>query len=151
MRDHRRRRRPAALLVATALAFGTAACGSGSGGAGSDDPNALEVWTRSNPDSAATYDRVFAAFTKKTGIKIDYQPVINFDQQLQSRASTTEVYVLTNGGPAGSTDVWMTRAYTLGFTRNDIGGASAASVVLLCVTLLLTVTINYLRKRGEAR
>ncbi|WLW57091.1 carbohydrate ABC transporter permease [Streptomyces sp. YU58] len=63
----------------------------------------------------------------------------------------TEVYVLTGGGPAGSTDVWMTRAYTLGFTRNDIGGASAASVVLLCVTLLLTVMVNYLRKRGEAR
>lgn len=55
----------------------------------------------------------------------------------------TEVYVLTGGGPAGSTDVWMTRAYTLGFTRNDIGGASAASVVLLCVTLLLTVTVNH--------
>ncbi|KUM87279.1 MULTISPECIES: carbohydrate ABC transporter permease [Streptomyces] len=63
----------------------------------------------------------------------------------------TEVYVLTGGGPAGSTDVWMTRAYTLGFTRNDIGGASAASVVLLCVTLLLTVMVNHLRKRGEAR
>jgi multiple sugar transport system permease protein len=63
----------------------------------------------------------------------------------------TEVYVLTGGGPAGSTDVWMTRAYTLGFTRNDIGGASAASVVLLCVTLLLTLMVNSLRKRGEAR
>ena len=63
----------------------------------------------------------------------------------------TEVYVLTGGGPAGSTDVWMTRAYTLGFTRNDIGGASAASVVLLCVTLLLTVVVNHLRTRGEAR
>ena len=63
----------------------------------------------------------------------------------------TEVYVLTGGGPAGSTDVWMTRAYTLGFTRNDIGGASAASVVLLCVTLLLTVTVNYLRKSGDVR
>lgn len=91
MRDHRRRRRPAALLVATTLAFGTAACGSGSGSASSDDPNTLEVWTRSNPDSAATYDRVFAAFTKRTGIKIDYQPVINFDQQLQSRASTKDL------------------------------------------------------------
>ncbi|MDX3456393.1 sugar ABC transporter permease [Streptomyces sp. ME02-8801-2C] len=63
----------------------------------------------------------------------------------------TEVYVLTGGGPAGSTEVWMTRAYTLGFTRNDIGGASAASVVLLCVTLLLTVTVNYVRKRGDVR
>ncbi|MFF3967428.1 carbohydrate ABC transporter permease [Streptomyces griseorubiginosus] len=63
----------------------------------------------------------------------------------------TEVYVLTGGGPAGSTEVWMTRAYTLGFTRNDIGGASAASVVLLCVTLLLTVVVNHLRTRGAAR
>ncbi|MDN0196525.1 sugar ABC transporter permease [Streptomyces sp. S.PNR 29] len=63
----------------------------------------------------------------------------------------TEVYVLTGGGPAGSTDVWMTRAYTLGFTRNDIGGASAASAVLLGVTLLLTVTVNYFRKRGDVR
>ncbi|GHH11012.1 sugar ABC transporter substrate-binding protein [Streptomyces lanatus] len=91
MRDHRRSRRPAALLVATALAFGTVACGAGSGSAGSDDPNTLEVWTRSNPDPAATYERVFAAFTGKTGIKIDYQPVINFDQQLQSRASTKDL------------------------------------------------------------
>lgn len=63
----------------------------------------------------------------------------------------TEVYVLTYGGPAGATDVWMTRAYTLGFSRNDIGGASAASVVLLCVTLLLTVMVNYFRKRGDVR
>jgi multiple sugar transport system substrate-binding protein len=91
MRDRRRSRRPAALLAAAALAFGTAACGSGSGSAGSDDPNTLEVWTRSNPDAAATYERVFTAFTKKTGIRIDYQPVINFDQQLQSRASTKDL------------------------------------------------------------
>ncbi|NGO45211.1 carbohydrate ABC transporter permease [Streptomyces ureilyticus] len=63
----------------------------------------------------------------------------------------TEVYVLTGGGPAGSTEVWMTRAYTLGFTRNDIGGASAASALLLAVTLLLTVTVYRLRTRGEAR
>ncbi|MET9089064.1 hypothetical protein ABZX77_45575 [Streptomyces sp. NPDC004237] len=40
---------------------------------------------------AATYERVFAAFTEKTGVKIDYQPVINFDQQLQSRASTKDL------------------------------------------------------------
>lgn len=91
MGDRRRRRRLAAALAAAGLAFGTAACGSGSGGAGSGDPNTLEVWTRSDPDSAATYDRVFAAFTKKTGIKIDYQPVVNFDQQLQARASTKDL------------------------------------------------------------
>uniref|UniRef100_A0AAU1ZSF0 Extracellular solute-binding protein n=1 Tax=Streptomyces sp. NBC_00093 TaxID=2975649 RepID=A0AAU1ZSF0_9ACTN len=90
MGDRRRSRRLTAGLVATGLAFGTAACGAGSDSAGGD-PNTLEVWTRSNPDPAATYERVFAAFTKKTGIKIDYQPVINFDQQLQSRASTKDL------------------------------------------------------------
>ncbi|MCX4878930.1 sugar ABC transporter substrate-binding protein [Streptomyces sp. NBC_00847] len=91
MGDRQRRRRLAAALAAAGLAFGTAACGSGSGGTGSGDPNRLEVWTRSDPDSAATYDRIFAAFTKKTGIKIDYQPVVNFDQQLQARASTKDL------------------------------------------------------------
>ncbi|MFJ4200943.1 ABC transporter substrate-binding protein [Streptomyces sviceus] len=91
MGDRRRRRRLAAAATVAGLMFGTAACGSGSDSAGSSDPNTLEVWTRSNPDDAATYERVFAAFTKKTGIKIDYQPVITFDQQLQSRASTKDL------------------------------------------------------------
>ncbi|WP_327699466.1 sugar ABC transporter substrate-binding protein [Streptomyces sp. NBC_00459] len=90
MGDRRRSRRLAAVLVATGLASATAACGAGSDSAGRD-PNTLEVWTRSNPDAAATYERVFAAFTKKTGIRIDYQPVVNFDQQLQSRASTKDL------------------------------------------------------------
>ncbi|MGC0342903.1 hypothetical protein [Streptomyces sp. SLBN-8D4] len=72
MGDRRRRRLVAAATV-VGLTFGTAACGSGSDSAGSSDPNTLEVWTRSNPDDAATYERVFAAFTRKTGIKIDYQ------------------------------------------------------------------------------
>lgn len=91
MGDRRRRRRLAAAATVAGLMSATAACGSGSGNAGSSDLNTLEVWTRSNPDDAATYDRVFAAFTKKTGIRIDYQPIINFDQQLQSRASTRDL------------------------------------------------------------
>lgn len=79
------------MITVAGLAFGAAACGSGSDSTGGGDPNTLEVWTRSNPDPAATYERVFAAFTEKTGIRIDYQPVINFDQQLQSRASTRDL------------------------------------------------------------
>ncbi|WP_416968934.1 sugar ABC transporter substrate-binding protein [Streptomyces sp. 4F14] len=89
MVDRRRSRRLVAGLGATALLFGVTACGGGSSGA--TGPNTLEVWTRSNPDSAETYKRVFAAFTKKTGIKVDYQPVVNFDQQLQARASTKDL------------------------------------------------------------
>lgn len=61
----------------------------------------------------------------------------------------TEVYVLTGGGPAGSTEVWMTRVFSLGFQRNNLGVASAASVLLLAATLLLTVTVQYYARRKE--
>ncbi|MHC6230731.1 carbohydrate ABC transporter permease [Arthrobacter sp. MMS24-T111] len=70
---------------------------------------------------------------------------------IRSLRSFTEVYVLTGGGPAGSTEVWMTRMYSLGFQRNDIGVASAAAVLLLVVTLLLTVGTQLVGKRKAAR
>jgi multiple sugar transport system permease protein len=70
---------------------------------------------------------------------------------IRSLRSFTEVYVLTGGGPAGSTEVWMTRMYSLGFQRNDIGVASAAAVLLLIVTLLLTVGTQLVGKRKAER
>ncbi|KNH16582.1 sugar ABC transporter permease [Arthrobacter sp. ZBG10] len=70
---------------------------------------------------------------------------------IRSLRSFTEVYVLTGGGPAGSTEVWMTRMYSLGFQRNDIGVASAAAVLLLVVTLLLTVGTQLLARRKAQR
>lgn len=70
---------------------------------------------------------------------------------IRSLRSFTEVYVLTGGGPAGSTEVWMTRMYSLGFQRNDIGVASAAAVLLLVVTLLLTVGTQLVGKRKAVR
>ncbi len=63
----------------------------------------------------------------------------------------TDVWVLTGGGPSGATDVWMTRVYSLGFERNDIGVASAASVVLLMATLALTIgTVLVTRRKDKA-
>lgn len=51
----------------------------------------------------------------------------------------TEVWVLTGGGPAGSTQVWMTEIYTQGFLRNNMGVASAASILLLVASFMLTI------------
>jgi multiple sugar transport system permease protein len=62
----------------------------------------------------------------------------------------TEVYVLTGGGPAGSTEVWMTRTFSLGFDANNLGVASAASVLLLIATLVLTVGARILTNRKES-
>ncbi|MFD6289345.1 extracellular solute-binding protein [Streptomyces sp. NPDC060205] len=78
---------PLALLALSGLLAGLTACGAGDDGSSSADAP-LEVWTRSGPEPGATYKKVFAAFTKKTGIKVDYQPVIEFDKQLQARASS---------------------------------------------------------------
>ncbi|KJC64965.1 carbohydrate ABC transporter membrane protein 1, CUT1 family [Agreia bicolorata] len=61
----------------------------------------------------------------------------------------TEVFVLTGGGPAGSTEVWMTRVFSLGFKGNDLGVASAASVLLLVATLVLTVSVRMVSNRKE--
>ncbi|MBE1591278.1 carbohydrate ABC transporter permease [Nonomuraea angiospora] len=58
-----------------------------------------------------------------------------------------EVYVLTNGGPNGSSEVLMTLIYKLGFQKNDLGVASAGGIVLFLATLVLTLVAQMLRRR----
>jgi multiple sugar transport system permease protein len=69
---------------------------------------------------------------------------------IRSLRTFTEVYVLTGGGPAGSTEVWMTRVISLGLQENNIGRASAASVLLLAVTLVGTLVVQYVLRRKKA-
>ena len=40
----------------------------------------------------------------------------------------TEIFLLTNGGPNGSTEVLMTLIYKLGLERNELGVAAAGSM-----------------------
>lgn len=68
---------------------------------------------------------------------------------IRSLRSFTEIYVLTGGGPAGSTEVWMTRTFSLGFDSNNFGVASAASVILLLATLILTLAVRIGTRRKE--
>ncbi|SEL08944.1 carbohydrate ABC transporter membrane protein 1, CUT1 family [Pacificibacter marinus] len=63
----------------------------------------------------------------------------------------TDVWVLTGGGPAGSTQVWMTQIYTQGFERNNLGVASAASILLLIASVLLTFVAIYFTRNKEAK
>lgn len=61
----------------------------------------------------------------------------------------TEVFLLTNGGPNGSSEVLITLIYKLGLERSgQLGVASAGSVVLLAAIGALTVTTQVLRRRG---
>jgi multiple sugar transport system permease protein len=63
----------------------------------------------------------------------------------------TEVFLLTNGGPDGSSEVLITLIYKLGLERSgELGVASAGSVVLLVAIAALTVLTQVLRRRGRA-
>jgi multiple sugar transport system substrate-binding protein len=87
-----RRRKVTTGLLASFAALtllGSAACGSDDNPGDAAAP--LEVWSRSSPEPAETYKEIFAAFTAKTGIAVNYQPVLEFDQQLQARASSKKL------------------------------------------------------------
>jgi ABC-type sugar transport system permease subunit len=47
------------------------------------------------------------------------------------------VYVLTQGGPTGSTDLLMYEVYRAGFIASDMGRAAALTVILLLATLVV--------------
>jgi multiple sugar transport system permease protein len=59
----------------------------------------------------------------------------------------TEIFLLTNGAPSGSTEVLMTLIYKVGLERNELGVAAAGSVVLLVATVALTVLVQASRRR----
>ncbi|SDI20333.1 carbohydrate ABC transporter membrane protein 1, CUT1 family [Actinokineospora alba] len=63
----------------------------------------------------------------------------------------TEIFLLTNGGPNGSTEVLMTLVYKLGLERSELGVAAAGSVVLLVATVILTVAVQVWRARSVAK
>jgi multiple sugar transport system permease protein len=59
----------------------------------------------------------------------------------------TEIFLLTTGGPDGSTEVVMTLVYKLGLERNELGIASAGSMLLLVATVVLTLAAQLARRR----
>jgi multiple sugar transport system permease protein len=61
----------------------------------------------------------------------------------------TEIYVLTHGGPAGSTESIVTFTYKSATVNNDAGYASAVSTLLLATTIVLTSATLWWRNRRE--
>ncbi|MFG2007146.1 carbohydrate ABC transporter permease [Spirillospora sp. NPDC048911] len=57
-------------------------------------------------------------------------------------ASFDLVYVTTNGGPAGQTNVPALLVYRLAFSEGDIGGASALAVVLTVIVVAIVAVIR---------
>jgi len=62
----------------------------------------------------------------------------------------TEIYVLTGGGPGGSTESIVTMTYKSTVVNNDAGYAAAISTLLLITTVILTCLLLWWRNRKEA-
>lgn len=62
----------------------------------------------------------------------------------------TEIWVMTGGGPGGSTDSIVTFTYRQFSQNNDSGYASAISTLLLVATVILTCLNLWWRNRREA-
>jgi len=60
------------------------------------------------------------------------------------------VNILTNGGPQGSTDLVMNEIYTSAFINGDPGSASAGTIVLVALVLVIVlVQFRLMGDRGE--
>lgn len=59
------------------------------------------------------------------------------------------IWVMTQGGPANSTDILVTYLYKLGFSFGKLGEASALSLMMFA--LLLVVTLIYVRLAMQER
>ena len=70
---------------------------------------------------------------------------------LRGLRSFTEVFLLTNGAPNGSTEVLMTFIYKLGLERGELGVAAAGSMVLFLATAAVTLAVNTWRRRVTNR
>lgn len=62
-------------------------------------------------------------------------------------ASFDLVFVTTNGGPGGQTNVPALLVYRLAFNEGDVGGASALAIVLTAIVITLVSGIRYMARR----
>ncbi|OLB80909.1 MAG: sugar ABC transporter permease [Actinobacteria bacterium 13_2_20CM_2_71_6] len=70
---------------------------------------------------------------------------------LRGLRSFTEVFLLTNGAPAGSTEVIMTLIYKLGLEQGKLGVAAAGSMVLFVATAAVTLAVHAWRRQAALR
>ncbi|SDJ25243.1 carbohydrate ABC transporter permease [Salimicrobium halophilum] len=59
------------------------------------------------------------------------------------------IYVMTNGGPNGASEVMASYMYKLAFSTNEFGYGSAIGFLLLIITLIVTVIVRKLTEDKE--
>jgi ABC-type sugar transport system permease subunit len=68
---------------------------------------------------------------------------------VQSMQAFAFVFIMTGGGPFGSTDIVGTLMYRVAFERSEFGYAAAMGVVLVVIMLIVAQIVNKVMKRDE--
>ena len=61
------------------------------------------------------------------------------------------IWVMTQGGPGGASDVMTSYIYTKAFTNRDFGKGTAASVILMIIMIMIMVVKTGIQKMMERR
>lgn len=61
------------------------------------------------------------------------------------------IWVMTQGGPGGASDVMTSYIYTKAFTNRDFGAGTAASVILMLIMISIMAVKTVIQKRLERR
>lgn len=61
------------------------------------------------------------------------------------------IWVMTQGGPGGASDVMTSYIYTKAFTNRDFGAGTAASVILMLIMIAIMVVKTVIQKANERR
>ncbi|MGH3660942.1 MAG: carbohydrate ABC transporter permease [Micromonosporaceae bacterium] len=62
-----------------------------------------------------------------------------------------QAYIITGGGPANDTDLYVFHIYNVAFTSRDFGYASALSFLLLLLIIVVTIVQLRVGRRGEVQ
>ena len=89
---------------------------------------------------------------EKLGIKAlaGFAPLGNEKQALYAAFTTFDyVWIMTQGGPAGSTEVFATRIYKTTFINYDAGYGAAMSLSVCILALSVYFVLKFIQKRGR--
>ena len=75
-----------------------------------------------------------------------YQMVTILLLTVQNFNSFIIPWIMTGGGPAGATDIWITQVYQLAFGRQRWGVAAAYSVILFVIVLSISLIQRWLTR-----
>ena len=103
------------------------------------------IYERASVDGASGVQQVFSLTLPGLSPNMFYTLVVNIIQAFQSFG---QIKLLTEGGPSESTNVIVYSIYRDAFFNYRFGNASAQSVILFVIIMLITLVMFRLEKKG---